>query len=74
MRKGLDMLIFHYFQLIAVYMKLPIKKKPLSKDLPPRLYRCDAKDPWDPDNIPAIRLNFSVLFGLMKVQFQEIIR
>lgn len=36
------------------------------------LHICDAKGPWDPDNIPAIRLNFSVLFGLMKVQFQEI--
>lgn len=36
------------------------------------LHMCDAKGPWDPDNIPETRLNFSVLFGLMKVQFQEI--
>lgn len=36
------------------------------------LHMCDAKGPWDPDNIPETRLNFSVLFGLMKVQFQQI--
>lgn len=28
------------------------------------LHMCDAKGPWEPDNIPEIRLNFSGLFGL----------
>lgn len=36
------------------------------------LHMCDAKGPWDPDNIPDTRLNFSVLFGVMKSQFQKI--
>ncbi len=36
------------------------------------LHMCDAKGPWEPDNIPETRLNFSVLLGLMKVQFQQI--
>ena len=36
------------------------------------LHMCDAAAPWDPDNLPEYRLNFSVLFGVMRTQLQNV--
>lgn len=34
---------------------------------------CDNQGPWDPDNPGAYRLNFSVLFGVMRQHLQQVI-
>lgn len=30
------------------------------------IYMCEKQNPWNPDDIPEYRLNFSVLFGVMR--------
>lgn len=37
------------------------------------LMMCDKQGAWDPDNIPEYRLNFSVLFGVMREQLAKVI-
>jgi hypothetical protein len=37
------------------------------------LHICDARGPWNPDNLAEYRLNFSVLFGLMRSELQNVI-
>lgn len=34
---------------------------------------CDAQGAWDPDNPGTYRLNFSVLFGVMHQQLQQVV-
>lgn len=34
---------------------------------------CDAQGPWNPDNPGTHRLNFSVLFGVMRQQLQQVV-
>lgn len=37
------------------------------------LHMCDAQGPWDPDKISQYRLNFSVLFGVMRQKLFEVL-
>jgi hypothetical protein len=37
------------------------------------LFMCDEQGPWDPERISGYRLNFSVLFGVMRRHLQEVI-
>jgi hypothetical protein len=37
------------------------------------LHMCDAQGPWDPDNMGQYRLNFSVLFGVMREKLHLVI-
>jgi len=34
---------------------------------------CDVQGPWDPDKISLYRLNFSVLFGVMREKLLEVL-
>lgn len=34
---------------------------------------CDTQGPWNPDNPGSYRLNFSVLFGVMRQQLQQVV-
>lgn len=37
------------------------------------LHMCDANQPWNPDQIPEYRLNFSILFGVMREKLRQVI-
>jgi hypothetical protein len=37
------------------------------------LHMCDEQGPWDPDKTPLYRLNFSVLFGVMRRKLYEVL-
>jgi hypothetical protein len=37
------------------------------------LHICDSQGPWDPDKVTGFRLNFSILFGVMREQLREVI-
>lgn len=37
------------------------------------VHMCDEEQPWDPDNIPEKRLNFSVLLGIMRTRLQQVL-
>jgi hypothetical protein len=34
---------------------------------------CDAQGPWNPDQIAEYRLNFSVLFGVMRQKLYQVL-
>ncbi len=34
---------------------------------------CDAQEPWNPDQIAKYRLNFSVLFAIMKQKLYQVL-
>ncbi len=34
---------------------------------------CDAQEPWNPDQIAEYRLNFSVLFGVMRQKLYQVL-
>ncbi|ACN95822.1 hypothetical protein EA652_1119 [Wolbachia endosymbiont of Drosophila ananassae] len=37
------------------------------------LHMCDAQGPWNPDQITEYRLNFSVLFGVMRQKLYQVL-
>jgi hypothetical protein len=37
------------------------------------LHMCDIQEPWNPDSLGEYRLNFSVLFGIMREKLQQVI-
>ncbi len=37
------------------------------------LHMCDAQGPWNPDQIAEYRLNFSVLFGVMRQKLYQVL-
>jgi len=37
------------------------------------LHMCDAQEPWNPDQVGKYRLNFSVLFGVMREKLHQVI-
>ncbi len=37
------------------------------------LHMCDAQEPWNPDQIAEYRLNFSVLFGVMRQKLYQVL-
>lgn len=37
------------------------------------LFMCDSQGPWDPDNHSKYRLNFSILFGVMREKLRQVI-
>lgn len=34
---------------------------------------CDAQEPWNPDQIAEYRLNFSVLFSVMRQKLYQVL-
>ncbi len=37
------------------------------------LHMCDAQWPWNPDQITEYRLNFSILFGVMRQKLYQVL-
>lgn len=37
------------------------------------LHMCDAQGPWDPDQVAGYRLNFSILFGVMRGKLYQVL-